>query len=148
MLSGKEKRQLYLGKTEKQKKYQYLNMSLILWRTWIHNSLSIFFAKRRRLARKTIEQKCWLNIPYANSGLFTYDEAKIFHASRLQFFASFIASITSYVIFLTSFSQAGIENSELKCQIVCINTIILYFCYLFKYACVFTRMKKKAPHVW
>ena len=59
-----------------------------------------------------------VNIPYANSSLFTYDEAKIFHASLhtavSYFFASFIASITSYVIFLTSFCQAGSESSAIK----------------------------------
>ena len=52
------------------------------------------------------------------------------------FFASFIASITSYVIFLTSFCQEGSESSVITCHIVCIKTIILYVCNLFK-----TRMR-------
>ena len=60
------------------------------------------------------------------------------------FFASFIASITSYVIFLTSFCQAGSETSAIKCQIVCNNTIILYVHDLFKMRMRFT---KNAPHV-
>ena len=63
------------------------------------------------------------------------------------FFASFIASTTSYVIFLTSFCQAGIESSTITCQIVCVNTIILYVCDLFKIRMRFTIMKKKMPHM-
>ena len=42
-----------------------------------------FFAKRRRLARQNIEWKCFwrlINILHANSGLFTCEEEKIFHA--------------------------------------------------------------------
>ena len=58
------------------------------------------------------------------------------------FFASFIAWITSYVISLTSFCQAGRESSAIACHIVNTNTIILYVCYLFKYACVLQDRKK------
>ena len=62
------------------------------------------------------------------------------------FFASFIASTTSRAIFLTSFCQAGRESSATACHIVNINTIILYVCYLFKYACIL-QDRKKMPHM-
>ena len=83
---------------------------------------------------------------YANSGLFTCDEEKIFHASRHNssfiFCASFIAFMTSYVISLASFCQEGSESSAITCQIVWINTIILFVCYLFKIRMRFKRRRK------
>ena len=78
-----------------------------------------------------------------------YDKAKYFMHNKTTvhiFFASFIASMTSRAIFLTSFCQAGRESSAIACHIVNINTIILYVCYQFKMRMRFTR-QKKMPHI-
>ena len=135
---GKTFAYLYVTNRET-KKYQYLNMSLILWRTWIHKSLSIFFCQTT--TTDTLKHRVGMLL---EANLILYMQIQVCLHTTMQkylmhnvmsqtavsyFFASFITSTTSWAIFLTSFCQAWRESSAIACHIVRIKTIILYVCY-------------------
>ena len=45
---------VFVKNRETKKKCQYLNMSLTSWRTWIHNSLSIYFCQTDKLKHRVV----------------------------------------------------------------------------------------------